>query len=103
MEQPLTKADAERLIRRISSLPEGVWYRRHCRERMFQREIDALDVVRLLRNAEMVRDAYQREGEWRYRVRERPGNAPSWRADLEVVVAIVSDDQLQALTVYRRR
>jgi hypothetical protein len=65
--------------------------------------VGALDVVRLLRNAELVRDAYRREGEWRYRVRERPGNAPSWRVDLEVVLVIVSDEQLQAHTVYRRR
>lgn len=103
MEHPLTKADAEYLIRRIASLPTGVWYRRHCRERMLQRNVDALDILRLLRNAELVRDAYRREGEWRYRVRERPGNAPSWRADMEVVVVIVSEEQLQALTVYRRR
>jgi hypothetical protein len=103
MEQPLTKADAERLMRRISTLPAGISYRRHCRERMAQRDIDALDVVRLLRNVEMVRDAYRREGEWRYRVRERPGNALPWRADVELVVVIVSEEHLQCHTVYRRR
>ena len=57
--------EAESCIRRIAQLPTGVGLRSHCRHRMRQRGLDALDIVRMLRNAEMVGPAYKREGEWR--------------------------------------
>ena len=65
MEQPLTMSEAEIYVRLIAQLPTGVGFRSHCRLRMRQRRLDALDIVRMLRNAEMVGPAYKREGEWR--------------------------------------
>jgi len=103
MEQPLTMTDAEQVIRRIAQLPEGVGFRGHCLTRMRQRGFDALDVVRILKNAVMVGQAYKRAGEWRYRVVERPGNAPPDRRGVNVVVVILCEDRLQAHTLYRKR
>jgi hypothetical protein len=103
MEHPLTRAEAETIIMRVAHLPLGISFRTHCLKRMKTRQLDALDIMRILRNAVVVCDAYKRAGEWRYRVRERPGNAPPWRQDIEVVVIIASEDQVQGHTVYRRR
>lgn len=103
MEQPLAKAAAERIIRQAASLPSCVEYRSHCWERMAQRHVDALDVVRLLRSGEVIGSAYRRNDEWRYRVRERPGNAPSERKRLRVVVVVVTEDRVSCQTVYRDR
>jgi len=103
MEHSLTRAEAEAIIRRVAQLPTGLSFRGHCLERMKARRLDALDIVRVLRSAVMVCDAYRRSGEWRYRVRERPGNAPPWRQNIEVVVVIEAEDQVQGHTIYRRR
>ncbi len=100
---PIPKSEAERKIRRIAHLPAGVAFRSHCRDRMRQRGLDALDIVRVLRNAVLAAPAYKRNGEWRYRVRERPGNAPVERRGINVVVVVVRDDHLHAHTVYRTR
>ncbi len=70
---------------------------------MAARGIDALDITRLLRNAEVLGPAYKRSGEWRYRVRERPGNAPPERKGLQVVVVVVTQNRVSCHTVYRRR
>ncbi len=70
---------------------------------MAQRHVDALDVVRLLRSGEVIGVAYRRNGEWRYRVRERPGNAPSERKRLRVVVVVVTEARVSCQTVYRDR
>jgi len=102
VEQPLTKIEAERVIRRIAGLVNGFTPRGHCRKRMAQRGFDDLDLVRILKNAELVRPAERRGGEWRYCVRERPGNAPPERQDVYVVVVIESDVHLFGQTVYRR-
>jgi len=103
MEQPLTKAAAERIIRHAASQPLGIEYRSHCWERMVQRDVDALDVVRLLRNGEVIGTAYRRNGEWRYRVRERVGNAPEDRKRVRVVVVVVTEHRVSCQTVYRDR
>ena len=103
MEHPLTIAEAQKVIQTIAQLPEGVGFRGHCLMRMRQRGIDALDVVRILKNAVMVSQAYKRDGEWRYRVVERPGNAPPERRDVNVVVVILDESRLHAHTVYRLR
>jgi hypothetical protein len=103
MEQPLAKAAAERIIRHAASLPLGVEYRSHCWERMAQRHVDPLDVVRLLRSGEVIGIAYRRNGEWRYRVRERTGNAPADRKRLRVVVVVVTEHRVSCQTVYRDR
>jgi hypothetical protein len=103
MEQPLAKNAAEAIIRRVASLPSGVEFRSHCWKRMGDRGIDALDITRLLRNADVMGAAYKRNGEWRYRVRERPGNAPSDRKNLRVVVVVVTQDCVSCQTVYRGR
>ena len=103
MEQPLSKAAAERIIRQAASRPLGVEYRSHCWERMAQRYVDALDLVRLLRNGEVIGTAYKRNDEWRYRVRERPGNAPSDRKRLRVVVVVVTEHRVSCQTVYQDR
>ena len=76
VEHPLDGVEAEKVIRRAACSPAGIGYREHCLRRMLQRGIDALDLVRLLRSAEMTCQPYRRGGEWRYRVRERAGNAP---------------------------
>lgn len=102
MEHPLTKVEAVRAIRRIAGLVGGFTPRAYCRKRMAQRRFDDLDVVRVLRNAKLVGSAYRRGGEWRYRVRERPGNAPPERQDVHVVVVIDTDVHLFGQTVYRR-
>jgi len=96
-------AEAERVIQRIALGPNGIGFRSHCLTRMKQRGLDALDIERMLRNPEMVCAAYQRNGEWRYRVVERAGNAPPERRGVNVVVVIVTEDRLRAHTVYRRR
>ena len=96
-------SEAEQVIRQIAHLPEGVGFRRHCLQRMRQRGFDALDIVRILRSAVMVGPAYVRNGEWRYRVIERPGNAPPAQRDVNVVVVILCEDRLQAHTLYRKR
>ena len=103
MEQPLAKTAAETIIRRVACLPSGVEFRSHCWQRMADRGIDALDITRLLRNADVLGAAYRRNGEWRYRVRERPGNAPSERKDLRVVVVVVTQERVSCQTVYRGR
>lgn len=103
MDHPLTMSEAERLIQRIALLPTGIGFRSHCRERMMQRGLDALDIARILRNPVMVGPAYKRGGEWRYRVTERSGNAPPERRGVQVVVVIVVEGHLQAHTVYRKR
>jgi hypothetical protein len=103
MEQPLNKNAAETVVRRAASLPSGIEYRSHCWTRMAERLIDALDIVRLLRNGEMIESAYKRNGEWRYRFRERPGNAPLDRRNLKVVVVVVSENRVSCHTVYRDR
>lgn len=79
MNEPLTTFEAERAIQRIACLPTGVGLRSHCRTRMKQRRLDALDIVRMLRNPKMAGPPYKRKGEWRYRVMERAGNAPTER------------------------
>ncbi len=95
--------EAKEVIRRIALLPTGVGLRSHCQMRMKQRGLDALDITRILRNAEMFEPAYKRNGEWRYRVTERPGNAPPDRRGVHVVVVIVRDDHLQVHTVYKTK
>lgn len=102
MNEPLTMSEAERVIQRIACLPTGVGFRSYCRMRMKQRRLDALDIVRMLRNPEMAGPAYERSGEWRYRVTERSGNAPPGRRGVHVVVVIVRDDHLHVQTVYRK-
>jgi len=96
-------SEAERVIQRIALTPYGVGFRSHCLTRMRQRGLDALDIIRILRNPEMVCMPYMRNGEWRYRVVERAGNAPPGRRGVNVVVVIMSEDRLRAHTVYRRR
>jgi hypothetical protein len=103
MGQPLTMFEAESCIRRIAKLPTGVGLRSHCHQRMKQWGLDALDIVKMLCNAEMVVPAYKRNGERRCRVTDRAGNAPSERRGVHVVVVIVPEDHLQAHTVYRKR
>jgi S-adenosylmethionine/arginine decarboxylase-like enzyme len=68
---------------------------------MAERGIDALDITRLLKNAELMCPAYRRNGEWRYRVHERPGNASPERKGVAVVVVVVSEDHVACHTVYR--
>ena len=77
--------------------------RSHCMKRMRERGIDALDLQRILKNAVVVRDGYRRNGEWRYRVMERSGNAPPRRKNIEVVVVIMSEVLVHAQTTYRKR
>jgi hypothetical protein len=103
MEHPLTRAEAEKLIRRIAQNPTGVGLRSHCRDRMRQWGLDALDIQRILRNAVVQVPAYKRNNEWRYRVAERPGNAPEARRNVQAVVVILTEDGLQVHTVYRKR
>lgn len=102
-DQPLTMADAEKLIQRIALLAMGVGFRSHCLEQMEKRGFDALDIVRMLRHAKLVCPAYQRSGEWRYKGVEQRGNAPPERRGVHVVVVILTEDRLQAHTVYRPR
>ena len=101
--EPLTTVEAERFVRRIALDPVGVTFRSCCLMRMRQRRLDALDIIRILRNAEMTGPAYKRRGEWRYRVTERGGTAPPERRGVHVVVVIVREDHLHAHTVYRKR
>jgi hypothetical protein len=101
--QPLTMAEAEKLIQRIALLAMGVGFRSHCLEQMEKRSLDALDIIRTLRRAKLVCPAYQRSGEWRYKVAEQPGNAPPERQGVHVVVVILTEDRLQAHTVHRPR
>jgi hypothetical protein len=51
MNQPLTMAEAEKLIQRIALLAMGVGFRSHCLEQMEKRGFDALDIIRILRHA----------------------------------------------------
>ena len=60
MEQPLTKAEARRVVREAALLPSGVGFRGYALMRMRQRRLDALDIVRVLRNAEIAKPAYKR-------------------------------------------
>jgi hypothetical protein len=103
MEQPLTRAAFETLVRLVASGPVGIWYRPHCWERMRKWHVDASDVVRLMRNVEMIGSAYRRSGEWRYKVRERLGNAPPERKDIVLVLVVDDEGQVWGLTVYRGR
>ena len=103
MDQPLTMSEAEKTIQRIALQALGVGFRSHCLEQMEKRRFDALDIIRMLRHAKLVCPAYQRSGEWRYKVTEQPGNAPPERRGVHVVVVIITEDRLQAHTVYRPR
>lgn len=94
-------SEAEQTIRRIAHRPTGVGFRSHCLEQMEKRGFDALDIVRMLRNPVLVCPAYKRNGEWRYKVMERPGNAPPERRGVHVVVVVIAEDRLQAHTVFR--
>jgi len=103
VEQPLTVAEAEQVIQRIAVHPLGVGFRSHCLEQMEKRGFDAVDIVKMLRNPSLVCPAYRREGEWRYKVMERPGNAPPPRRGIHVVVVIITEERLQAHTVFKPR
>ncbi len=97
MEQPLTKAQAETLIRRVALLPGAVGYRSYCRMRMGQRRVDALDVERILKNATLERPAYKRNDEWRYRVAGRFGVA----SGIVAIVVVITEDRIEVHNVLR--
>lgn len=103
MEQPLDRADAEALIRRVATLADGIGFRGHCLKRMSERLIDAEDIVRVLQSCVLAGKPMMRCEEWRYKVKERRGNASPDRQDIEVVVVIVEENEIEAHTVYRRR
>jgi len=62
--------------------------------RMRQRRLDALDIVRVLRNAVLVKPAYKRHDEWRYQVQGR---------GLMVIVAIESETKVWVQNAYQPR
>ncbi len=94
-------SEAEQVIQRIAHDPLGVGFRSHCLDQMVRRGFDAMDIVRMLRNPDLVCPAYKRNGEWRYKVTERPVNAPPERRGVHVAVVVITVDRLQAHTVYR--
>ena len=57
----MTKAAAQKLVRRVAQLSDGVGFRGYALMRMRQRRLDALDIVRVLRNAVLTRPAYKRK------------------------------------------
>lgn len=72
-------------------------------KRMSERRIDAEDIVRVLKSCVLAGTPVMRCEEWRYKVKERRGNASPERQDIEVVVVIVDEEEIEAHTVYRRR
>ena len=84
VEHPLNRTDAEAHIRRVASLADGVGFRQHCLERMSERRIDAEDIVLVLQSCVLVGRPMMRCEEWRYKVKERRGNASPDRQDIEV-------------------
>ena len=94
MEQPLTKADAQKLIRRAAQRTDGVGFRGYAVMRMRQRRLDALDVVRVLRNAVQAKPAYRRNDEWRYQISGR---------GLMIIVVIESEEKVWVHNAYKPR
>ncbi len=94
MEEPLTRADAQKLVRRVAQLPDGVGFRGYAVMRMRQRRLDALDVVRVLRNGVQAKPAYKRNGEWRYQISGR---------GLMIIVVIESEEKVWVHNAYRPR
>ena len=99
MEQPLTRAQAERIIRQLASpavCDQAVFHRPHCKQRMAQRGLDARDTLRILRTGD-VSKAYFRDGEWRHQVKA------SGFVLAVAIVEVAHRAVLHGVTVWRKR
>lgn len=71
LNEPLTIADATRLVRRLAGCDGTIRLAGHAERQMAVRCIGFDEVLRTLRTGEVVRPAYRRRGSWRYRVERR--------------------------------
>ena len=69
--EPLTIAEATRLVRRLASVDAPIRVSSHAAQRMAARRIGFDEVLRTLHHGEVVRPAYRRRDAWRYRVEHR--------------------------------
>ena len=92
MNEPLSNADAKKLIRDI--LTDGtVSYTSHAKKEMANDQLTAVDVVNVLRGG-WVEFSELVAGTWRYRVRTNT---------MFVVVAFRSEDNLVVVTAWRKQ
>jgi hypothetical protein len=92
----MTPGVAEKRIRAAASTPGGVTFGTHARERMLEREIDDVDVLRVLRGGYLKGEPDPAEpGEWKCKVVMKLKGA----RDVGVVVIILRSKRLFVKTV----
>ena len=90
MDEPLSRADARRLIREI--IADGtVYFSNHARDEMANDNLAEIDCVNVLRGG-VVDEGEWENGSWRYRVRTQR---------ITVVVAFGSELELVVVTAWR--
>lgn len=92
----LTVALAEKRIREVAATSSRVIFGNHARERMREREIDDIDVLRILRSGHVIENPAPAEaGEWKCKiVRQMKGTR-----DVGVVAIILRSGSLFIKTV----
>ena len=80
------------------ALKAHIYYRKHARERMIERQVSALDVDHLLKSSPVVRvEPHQRETRWNVRGRDLDGR------EIEVVVVVIEDAiEIHVVTVIEK-
>lgn len=92
---PLSKKKAREIIREISEKSERVFYSRHARSRMIEREISMPDVMDCLRRGQITGGPYRAPGgDWRFTVSWFRAGSP-----LQIVGAIDVDESGRFLVV----
>ncbi|MCX2901322.1 DUF4258 domain-containing protein [Pseudomonas mandelii] len=92
---PLSRQKARDIIREISTESQRVFYSRHARSRMIEREISMPDVMDCLRRGQITDGPYPAPGgDWRFTISWFRAGSP-----LQVVGAIDVDDDGKFLVV----
>jgi hypothetical protein len=92
----MTAGVALKRIREAANTPGGVVFGNHARERMLEREIDDVDVLRVLRSGDIVGEPEPAEpGEWKCKVT----NPIKGARDVGVVAIILRSKRLFVKTV----
>jgi len=93
MNEPLTRTEAQALIRRVASSGAGVSFTRHAHERMMKWGLSEPDCLRVPRGGEVTRPAHKRLGFWRYRIES---------SSISCIVVIRSETGVVVWTTWRK-
>jgi hypothetical protein len=92
---PLSKKKASEIIRELSYRSERVFYSKHARSRMIEREITMPDVMDCLRRGQVTDGPYQAPGgDWRFTISWFRAGSP-----LQIVGAIDVDEDGKYLVI----